>query len=60
MLKKSDIETNPDFAYDWAMKGIEFEKNRILKALSSMTVNGHLSQPWFIVEKEIINEKDNG
>lgn len=33
MLRKIDIETDPDFAYEWAMRGIEFERQRILSLI---------------------------
>ena len=55
LFKQSDIETNPDFAYDWAMRGVEFERNRILKALQEIVKNGQISEPWFVIERKIMD-----
>jgi hypothetical protein len=55
LLKQSDIETNPDFAYDWAMRGIEFERARILKALLEISKNGQINEPWSVIERKIMD-----
>lgn len=55
MLRKTDIETNPDEKYRWAMAGADAERKRILEALASMKKSGYINEPWFVIEREIIN-----
>ena len=33
MIKQSDIETDPDFAYEWATRGIAYERQRIISLI---------------------------
>lgn len=33
MLRKIDIETDPDFAYEWATRGIAYERQRIISLI---------------------------
>lgn len=57
ILDKGDIETNPDFAYDWAEKGIKFERQRILNSLARLKKNDRINEAWFVIEREILNGK---
>lgn len=54
MLRKVDVETNPDFAYEWAEKGIKFERARILKLIEEFKDdNGYINVAWSAIEREI-------
>lgn len=54
-MEKSDIETNPDFAYEWAEKGIRFERQRILNSLARLKKGDRINEAWFVIEREILN-----
>lgn len=59
-MKKDDVETEVEVAYEWAMRGIEFERQRILKILESKkNDSGIVSAAWFTLEREINNEQSN-
>ena len=54
MLRKVDIETDPDYAYEWAEKGIKFERARILKLIEEFKDdNGYINAAWSAIEREI-------